>query len=278
MPHHHFSFHNACALITGASSGLGAEFARQLASDASDLILVARRGDRLKILAEELITLNPTLRIHLQVVDLSSAREREKLAAWIIEQKLPLNLLINNAGLGDLGEFSDGAWNRLEGILNINITALTHLTHLLLPTLRKNSPSAILNVGSITGFFSMPTYAVYAASKAYVRSFSEALQVEEERHGLIVALLCPGPIPTEFLEVASREREKVSVAERAPTLLITSTKKVVATALHGLALNRTRISPNHLLQGTIMLMRLLPFFVQKKILKTLFRRKNKNLN
>ncbi|MFI0347601.1 MAG: SDR family NAD(P)-dependent oxidoreductase [Chthoniobacterales bacterium] len=263
---HCFSYYNTCALITGASSGLGAEFARQLAPHARDLILVARRGERLKILSQELIKLNPALRVHVKVIDVGNSAEREKLAVWTIEQKLQLNLLINNAGLGDLSEFGDASWNRLEAILNVNITALTHLTHLLLPLLRQHRPSAILNVGSIAGYLPLTGYLVYAASKAYVRSFSEALRIEEACHNVTVSLLSPGPVPTEFFDVASRQGEKISVTERAAAPLITSKEKVVKTALQGVLSHQPEIIPNFLLRVVFTISLKLPFFLQRKIL------------
>ena len=260
----HFHLQNSCALVTGASSGLGVEFARQLAPHASVLILVARRGDRLQVLAAELEQAYPSLRVYQCVHDLLLASEREKLALWIQEQNIPLNLLINNAGLGDLGDFLEASWPRLEEIITVNITALTHLTHLLLPALRGQAPSALLQVGSIAGFFSLAGNAVYTASKAYVKSFSEALRVEEQPHGVAVTLLCPGPAPTEFFDVASRPGEKISIASRAPACFITSSDKVVAAALHGLARNRPCIIPNRLLSTVIMMLRYCPVLLFQK--------------
>lgn len=204
-----FQIKNSCVLITGASSGLGAEFARQLAPHAAMLILVARRQELLEELKKELMLTYPSLLVYVKSVDLSCSVARKELAAWIKEQSLPLNFLINNAGLGDLGDFISAQWDRLEPIISINMTALTHLTHLLLPTLRQHAPSALLNVGSVAGFFPLPYHAVYAASKAYVKSFSEALSIEEEGHGLFVSLLSPGPVPTPFFEIASRSGKKI---------------------------------------------------------------------
>lgn len=255
----HFSFNHACALITGASSGLGAEFARQLAPHASTLILVARRRERLEGLAEELQKKYPHLKIHVKVHDLISSQEREQLAAWVREEKLPLTLVINNAGLGDLGDFFDASWQRLEEIIGLNVTALTHLTHLFLPTLREQAPSALLQVGSIAGFFPLPQNAIYAASKAYVRSFSQALHVEEKEHGVMVTLLCPGPVPTEFFNVASRPEQLISVTTRAPSFLITSEKKVVFVALNALLHGKSLVIPNNPLANIVGFFRLIPF-------------------
>lgn len=258
-----FHIKNSCALITGASSGLGTEFARQLAPHATTLILVARRGEVLEELKKELILKNSSLIVHVKSFDLSSATDREELAVWVQEQSLPLNFLINNAGLGDLGDFGSAQWDRLEPILTINITALTHLTHLLLPVLREQVPSALLNVGSVAGFFPLPYNAVYAASKAYVKNFSEALSMEEEKHGVFVSLLSPGPVPTPFFEIASRPGEKNMATSRVPQALITSAEEVVTTALCGLLAHRVSVIPNRNLRIAMKLCSMLP----RKILK-----------
>ncbi|MBM3857200.1 MAG: SDR family NAD(P)-dependent oxidoreductase [Verrucomicrobia bacterium] len=261
-----FQFQRSCALITGASSGLGMEFARQLAPYAATLILVARRGQVLEELKRELMLKNNSLVVHVKEVDLSDVVARNELADWIKKQSLSLNFLINNAGLGDLGDFAGAQWERLEPILNVNITALTHLTHLLLPILRRQAPSAILQVGSVASFFPLPYNAVYAASKAYVKSFSEALAIEEEKYGVFVSLLSPGPVPTPFFEIASRSGEKNRATSRVPRSLITSAEEVVAVALKGFLAHRDSIIPNRNLRIVVKLCSMLP----RRILKKLF--------
>lgn len=266
MKKERFRLEQNCALITGASSGLGAEFARQLAPHASVLILVARRAERLKSLSQELQERYPHLCIYQKSADLFIAAEREKLAAWVLEKKIPLNLLVNNAGRGDLGSFYDASWSRLDEVIELNITALTHLTHLLLPILREHAPSALLHVGSIVGYFPLREYAVYAASKAYVNSFSHALRIEERCRGVTVTLLAPGPVPTEFFDVGSRPGKKISVTSRAPAFLITSQHKVVSVALKGLLFDKASVTPNKILSGMIAFLRLIPFSFFQKIM------------
>ncbi|MCF7730015.1 MAG: SDR family NAD(P)-dependent oxidoreductase [Chthoniobacterales bacterium] len=256
-----FSFNHSCVLITGASSGLGAEFARQLASSVSTLILVARRKERLEELAHLLHERYPNLQIHLKISDLTFPEERERLAAWIEEEKLPLNLVINNAGMGNLGNFYDASWKRTQEILDLNIGALTHLTHLLLPTLRQQAPSALLQVGSISGFFPIEGHAVYAASKAYVQSFTQALHLEEGKHGVCVTLLAPGTVPTEFFKSASRLKEPISLTTRSRACFITSPEKVVSVALEALLQKRVIVIPNKLLSIVINFLRFTPVFL-----------------
>jgi len=123
-------FEGCTALITGASSGLGAEFARQLAPLASSLVLVARRNDRLEELSATLRSLHPQLDIRIFQADLADSEQRYALADWLQKEKMDVNFLINNAGLGDHGHFDSSDWNRVQAMLDLNITALTHLTHL----------------------------------------------------------------------------------------------------------------------------------------------------
>lgn len=262
-----FKIKNCTALITGASAGLGAEFARQLAPIASRLILVGRRADRLTALAAELQASRSDLRIDTVAADLSQSSERERLAVQIIREEIPLNLLVNNAGLGDLGTFDDADWSRLTPVLDVNIVALTHLTHLLLPMLRSQRPSGILNVSSVAGFYPLPEMAVYAATKAYVTSFSEALRMELAPAGITVTALCPGPVPTEFFEVASRNGEMIRAMDRSHPALATSPERVVGDALRGLMADKPGVIPNSLLALLVRGSRLLPFPVIREAIR-----------
>jgi short-subunit dehydrogenase len=262
-----FTTMNCTALVTGASAGLGAEFSRQLAPVASRLILVGRRADRLIALAAELQASRSDLRIDTIASDLSQSSERERLAVQIIREEIPLNLLVNNAGLGDLGTFDDADWSRLAPVLDVNIMALTHLTHLLLPMLRSQSPSGILNVSSVAGFYPLPEMAVYAATKAYVTSFSEALRMELAPAGITVTALCPGPVPTEFFEVATRDGESIRAMDRSHPALSTSPETVVREALRGLEKDKPGVIPNTLLALLVRGSRLLPFPVIREAIR-----------
>jgi len=259
MKKQRFKIRDCTALITGATAGLGAEFARQLAPLASRLILVGRREERLCSLSDALKILHPNLRIDCFKADLSQSAERERLTAWIIREEVPLNLLINNAGLGEHGPFDSADRERLAPLLEVNVTALTHLTHLLLPMLRSQSPSGILNVSSVAGFYPLPEMAVYAATKAYVTSFSEALRMELAPEGITVTALCPGPVPTEFFEVASRNGESIRAMDRTHPALATPAKLVVRAALRGIERNKPGVIPNRLLALLVRGSRLLPF-------------------
>jgi uncharacterized protein len=244
-----------CCLITGASSGLGMEFARQLAPHASILILAARRLDRLEALRCDL--LRPGLTIYCRQVDLADPEDLDAFVSWLSALDVPLSFLINNAGLGDNGEFARSEWGRVNQMLEVNVRALTKLTFAALPSLRKQSNAAILNVSSIAGFIPVPKTAVYAATKAYVTSFSEALRCELRGTGIRVTALCPGPVPTEFKGVASRRDEKTK-SLNAPPFFKTPAQKVVRVALAAVDRDRARVVPGWYISAVLSLAATLP--------------------
>jgi uncharacterized protein len=264
-------FYEGCtALITGASSGLGVEFARQLAPHAHSLVLVARRLERLDALKDELESSHGNLKVHVYGADLASEDQRVALVNWLPSQNVKVHFLINNAGLGDRGPFESSDWNRIRSILEVNISALTHLIHLLLPSMTLSGRAAILNVSSVAGFLPLPNTAVYAASKAYVTSFSEALALELQPRGITVTALCPGPIATEFHAVAHRpgDVERASHAEAMPAFVVTP-QEAVRTALIAVSRDRARVVPGPLLSVSIALAMLVPFFIVREILRAL---------
>jgi len=262
-----FSTKGCTALITGATAGLGSEFAKQLAPFAARLILVGRREERLGELSASLKKSFPSLRLDTHKADLSLSSERLNISSRIIREEIPVNLLINNAGLGDLGTFDSAEWERIAPMLEVNVTALTHLTHLLLPMLRAQSPSGILNVSSVAGFYPLPEMAVYAATKAYVTSFSEALRMELAREGIHVTALCPGPVPTEFFDVAGRNGETIRAMERTHPSLASTPELVVRQALIGLERDKPGVIPNPLLALLVRGSRLLPFPVIREAIR-----------
>ncbi len=184
----------ATTLITGVSAGIGAELARLFAKRGDDLILVARRADRLEALAAEL---GP--RACFIVADLTDPAAPEALFA----QTGPVDVLVNNAGFGATGRVAEIALQRQVDMVQVNITALTALTRLYLPAMIERKRGRILNVASTAAFQPGPGLTVYCATKAYVLSFSEALHAELTGTGVTVTCLCPGATTTEFAEVAN---------------------------------------------------------------------------
>ncbi len=172
------------ALITGASAGIGREFARQLASRARSMILVARRDERLIELADELQREHPKLVVHIRKVDLGDLVHLQAFLESLDREKLGVDLLINNAGLGDSGPFAKSDPVRNEEMTVVNVAALTLLTRHFVPQMIAKRRGGILNVSSSAGFLPIPGFAVYAATKAYVTSFSEALRAELRETGV----------------------------------------------------------------------------------------------
>src|SRR6059036_3001769 len=192
------------ALITGASAGIGREFARQLAGRAKSLILIARREQKLNELRDELNQQYPNVAVSVRKTDLADLAHLNELLAWLDHERIDVDLLINNAGLGDSGAFATSNPIRNKQMTFVNIVALTTLTRHLLPRMIARGRGGILNVSSSAGFLPIPGFAVYAATKACVTSFSEALRAELQGTGVSVCALCPGPVHTEFQEVAKR--------------------------------------------------------------------------
>ena len=199
-----FSLTGTTALITGSSAGLGVEFARQLAPQAKCLVLVARRAEALAEVRDQLLQASPQLSVVICPADVSTVAGREAIRSLVVSQNLPVNLLINNAGLGDYGTFESADSARIQEQIDVNVSALVQLTHLLLPVLKEHRPSAILNVSSLAGTLPLPEMAIYAATKAFVTSFTEALRIELASAGVTVAAVCPGPTPTNFSQTARR--------------------------------------------------------------------------
>ena len=243
------------ALITGGSAGLGREFARQMAGRARSLILVARREQRLNELRDELMLQNPNLSVHTHRTDLANPSELEELITWLEREKIDIDLLINNAGLGDRGPFATSDVIRNEQIMLVNMVALTSLTRRLLPGMIARKRGAILNVSSSAGFLPIPGFAVYAATKAYVTSFSEALRAELRGTGVSVCVLCPGPVHTEFQEVAKRPDGQ---PDSGPEFVHVSVEQVVRDSLAAVEADRPLVIPGLAMKLGMFLVRITP--------------------
>ena len=261
-------FAGCTVLVTGASAGIGREFARQLAPVVGSMILVARRSDRLEALELELKVINPDLEVFYRALDLRNHDDLVKFCNWLEESGLAVDLLINNAGLGDRGRFMDSDWDKVNAILRVNIEALTYLTYRILPSMRKSGCGAILNVSSVVGSLPVPTLAVYAASKAYVTSFSEALRAELRSSNISVTVLCPGPVPTEFHSVATRTDEQISL----PDFITVPVQRVVHEALNSVARDRPRLVPGIAMRMVLTLLLFIPMFIKRLIYDLQLRR------
>ncbi|MFZ5806380.1 MAG: SDR family NAD(P)-dependent oxidoreductase [Verrucomicrobiota bacterium] len=209
-------------LITGASSGIGAGFAREFAKKGKPLILVARREERLRAIQREF----PDVDIQVLPFDLFQMRSGEKLFEICRHNHWEVTGLINNAGLGwqkDLCLLSEEETDRM---LTINLVSLTHTCRLFLQPMIQKKSGFVLNVASIAGFQALPHFSVYAATKAYVIHLSEALYEEVKGKGVFVGCLCPGPAHTEFKAVSGMERKFFTYAQNVDTVVLAGIKAI----------------------------------------------------
>lgn len=188
---------NSTALITGASSGIGYQLARVFAAHGHDLIVTARREDRLTALVEGLPR---GCRVHVVPVDLAKAKGPAKLLEALDESGRRVDVLVNNAGVAASGPFQDMDGKDLRNMLKLNVRTLTELTHGLLPGMLARGQGRILNVASVASFYGVPGMALYSASKAFVLSLSEGLAEDLRGTGVTVTALCPGPTRTEMVQ------------------------------------------------------------------------------
>lgn len=249
------------ALITGASAGLGAEFARQLAKKGYDLILVARDKARLESLAAEL----SGTQCEVFPADLTKPEERKALEIKIASSA-PLDLLVNNAGFGTFGAFHELDIDKEEEEIELNITALVRLSRAALPGMIARGKGQLLNVSSVAGFNPGPFNATYCATKAFVTSFTEALAEEASGTGVHVMALCPGFTRTEF-----QERSKVK-AESIPNIAWQSAAKCVEEALYALERGDVVFVPGALNRVAVAATSITPRAIARKLSGLVIRR------
>lgn len=225
-------------LITGASAGIGTELARKLAARGHHLSVVARREDRLRELAAEL---EPKYGIEVAVdaCDLSDAEERSALIQRLRRRKRTVAALCNNAGYGSFGRFWELDLDREMQEVRLNVDALHHLTGAFVGDMVARGSGAILNTGSLAGMQPQPSNTTYAATKAFVNSFSEALHAELVGTGVSCTALCPGPVKTEFAEVAGVGHLEGAV----PSFLWATAEQVAESAVEGMVKGKRTVFP-----------------------------------
>ncbi|WP_188680711.1 SDR family NAD(P)-dependent oxidoreductase [Subtercola lobariae] len=224
------NFTGQTALITGASSGLGVEFARVLAARGANLVLVARRSDRLEALAAELRT-EFGRAVTPYSLDLTRSGVGAELHQALAERNITIQTLINNAGFGTHGSFVDEDSARIANEIQLDVAAVVDLARTFLPDLLAAGTGALVNVASTAGFQPLPGMAVYGASKAFVLSFTEAIAHETRASGLKVIALCPGATETEFFDVVGTKDAAVGALQ--------TPEQVIATAMRALDARRT---------------------------------------
>jgi short-subunit dehydrogenase len=229
---------DAVALVTGASSGIGREIARQLAPTSRVLVLVARRAGRLEALAEELRAAHPTLTVDVRPCDLGDMAALDRLAAGVEADHGRVDVLVNNAGIGQIGLFEDSGVDQLDLMLRVNVLGLTRLTRRVLPGMVARGRGAVLMVSSGFGLTWMPLFSAYVGSKHYVTSFAESLRAELAGTGVSITQLCPGPVATEFEQVAGNP-----TGQKVPGFIELSPEACAGAGVRGLARGRAMVIP-----------------------------------
>jgi len=249
-------------LITGASSGIGMELAKLFAADGSDLVLVARREDRLNELAQKLKS-EHGIDVHVLPKDLSKKTAPSEIFKHLKKEKIEIDVLVNNAGFGSRGTIAELDTDLQVDMVQVNVAALTHLTRLYLPGIIERGHGGILNVGSLAGFQPGPNLAVYFATKAYVLSFTEALAEEISNPDIRISCLAPGPVKTEFGEKSDYEDSllfKLSLMDLEPA---------VKAGYEGFRKGKTIVIPGLKQQIVPFLNRFTPRLIVRKIAKKL---------
>jgi len=253
----------ATALITGASSGIGMELARVHAAAGGDLVLVARNKNKLDELKLELETLY-SVKVLVIAKDLSQQNAALEVYNETVSKNISIDYVINNAGFGDFGFFDESNWLKNEQMIHLNITTLTQFTQLYLHDMLKKGSGKIMNVASVAAFLPGPLMAVYFATKAYVLSFSEAVDNEVRDKGISVTVLCPGATESAFKVAAAAENSRLFKGRK-----LASSKEVAiygyramlqgkSVAIHGvmnfIMANSVRFTPRKLVSKVVRMM------------------------
>lgn len=244
---------NGKILITGASSGIGREIARQLGGVAKALVLVARRGKRLQALKDELLQSHKDLIVYVAPCDLQDLSAIDEMLERVDDTVGSIDVVINNAGLADGGLFEFSSWEKISLVLNVNMTALTYLTHRLVGGMVKRGKGGFLNISSGFGLTFMPGLAAYVGTKHYVTSFTECLRIEMAGTGVVVTQSCPGPVDTEFEEVAGNPTGK-----DVPKFVTLSPERCARISLRGFRRGRALVMPGIWMSIIMTMARLTP--------------------
>ena len=259
------------ALITGASSGIGETFARELAAQKNNLVLVARSQDKLDSLATELST---KYGINTEVIsqDLTEPAAGQKVFDAVRVKGLAIDLLINNAGLGDYGAFSDRPLDKQIAMVQLNVTAVVELTGLFLPQMQQRGNGAIINVSSIAAFQPIPYMSVYAASKAFILNYTEALWAEnkDKNNNVRILAVCPGPTESEFYDRA----DFPDSAKGLNSITMAKSEKVVKESLQALEKSQSTVVAGGFANQIIVN---LPRFVPRDLLVSTMGKQFKNI-
>jgi uncharacterized protein len=253
-------------LVTGASGGIGAALVHELAATASALVLVARRGEVLAAMADQLRARRPGLFVHTFTCDLADAVALDELCTRIDAEVGSIDVLVNNAGMGDQSFVEHASWDRLAYLLALNVVAPTRLCTHFVRGMVARGRGGVLNVSSAFAFSYLPGFATYAASKHYITAFTDTLRSELAGAGVVVTQLLPGPIETEFLV---NSQPNTPLAPPAFTML--SAERCAKAALAGFRRGRALVVPGMLFQLVTWVSRTTPRFVMRVVASTIAR-------
>jgi short-subunit dehydrogenase len=256
---------STAALVTGASSGIGVDLARELAGRGHNVVLVARRADRLEALATELSEAHG-IRAEALSADLIDPEAVAALPARVAEFGLDIDILINNAGYGSAGQFVDLDGRSESEMVRLNCEAVVALSHAYTPAMVQRGAGAILVVASSAGFQPIPGQATYGASKAFALSFAEALHTELSHQGVAVTALCPGPVATEFADRAGMTEAFAAV----PSFARVSSADCAKSAIDGLARNHRVVTPGLAIKAAGLSSRYTPHAILLPLLKRFY--------
>jgi uncharacterized protein len=263
---------NGTILITGASSGIGLELARQFAPRARAIILVARRLQLLEKLCSELQDVRKELKVHIEACDLNNLSSIESMLTSAVQKAGQIDILVNNAGFGDRSMFENQEWQRIESMIRVNVIAATFLARKLLPTMIERGSGGILNISSGAGIAIMPGSAVYSATKYFINGFSEALRAEVNNAGICVTAVCPGPVETEFDAVAGGRLPGVP-----PPFMAISAQQCAREAIEGFEKNKAVVYPGFAFRKVMQLLPLAPRSLQRAFAAKTGKRVRQNL-
>lgn len=247
-------------LITGASSGIGRELARQVAGRCRALVLVARRRAELEALAAELRQSHPKVTVQVEVCDLLDEGQTERMLASVASSVGEVDVLINNAGFGDMTMFDLADWGRTARMIDLNVRSLTQLTLRLVGPMVARQRGGVLNISSGFGMAFLPGFAVYIASKHYVTGFTEGLRLDLEGTGVVVSQSCPGPVVTEFADQVGN-----FTGMDTPAFMTIGAEQCARETLAGFELDRAMIFPGFVNKIMMFFNNISPRFVRRLV-------------
>lgn len=256
------------ALITGGSQGLGRAIAEELAQRGIDLILVALDTPELYETKEYFQANYPSIQVETFACDLTQDTAPREVFEFVEKNNFSVHYLINNAGVGYTGRFETLTEQFVSTIIKLNVLALTKLTHLFIPMLKKNKPAYILNISSMAGLYTMPFKTIYSASKQYVYAFSRALREELKDSGVVVTVICPGGIFTNPKIIA--DAQKIG---RSAEVLSSTPEFVARETVRAMFAGKTTYIPKLTVRLYAMLRHLIPYRLQLKIIANALRKK-----